>query len=216
LERISFPLSCVYARRTDMGLANAAVTVSFWAVVPRSAACLAVACGFDDRRYLPAATGACGKRRVVVRARGDELFSPLCCLRSLGGPLDRLPGRVPHDAELVLITVCAGMSAGGSVLLAPVYPAALAYMATILVPLRLQMLVPPRLGYTLLGLLALSFAAFLVAVIATTARLSVERTQAVRHFAVCTAAAGSGCHHQRAKHAFRDGTRQHDPGSLLL
>jgi len=87
---------------------------------------------------------------------------------------------LPHTSELVLITVTAGMAAGGGVLLAPVYPAALAYVATILVPFACKCLLLVGAGYGLLGLLAVSFGAFLCAVIATAARLSVERTQALR------------------------------------
>jgi diguanylate cyclase (GGDEF)-like protein len=165
------------------GLANAAiVTVSFWAVVPRAPllAWLLLVVSTTAGIYL--------RRRG--RLRETPSLSPRARRRAvLAAVLLALPwaalsigylGRVPHDAELVLITVCAGMSAGGSVLLAPVYPAALAYMATILVPFACKCLFLLGSGYALLGLLALSFAAFLVAVIATTARLSVERTQAVR------------------------------------
>ena len=89
-------------------------------------------------------------------------------------------GRLPHVSELLLITVLAGMSSGGSVLLAPVYPAAIAYMAGILGPFAITCLAMMQPGYLLLGLVSLSFALFLFAVIATTARLSVERTEALR------------------------------------
>lgn len=88
-------------------------------------------------------------------------------------------GDVPHSAELVIITVCAGMAAGGSVLLAPVYPAAFAYVATILLPFAAQCFLKSNDGYGLLGLLSLSYAAFLFAIIAMTARLSVERAEAL-------------------------------------
>jgi diguanylate cyclase (GGDEF)-like protein len=89
-------------------------------------------------------------------------------------------GALPHTAELVVITVTAGMAAGGGVLLAPLYPAALAYVATVLVPFACKCLLLVGAGYGLLGLLALSFGAFLCAVIATAARLSVERSEALR------------------------------------
>lgn len=89
-------------------------------------------------------------------------------------------GHLPHNAELVLITVCAGMSAGGSVLMAPVYPAALAYVGVILVPFAVKCFLMAGTGYGLLGLLTLSYSGFLFAIIATTARLSVERSQALR------------------------------------
>ena len=129
---------------------------------PRSAACLAVACGFDDRRYLPAATGgACGKRRALVRV-GEATSCPPCC-----SPLPRaalsigyLAGACPHDAELVLITVCAGMAAGGSVPLAPVHRRrSRLYGDDPACHFACKCLFLLGSGYALLGLLALSFAA---------------------------------------------------------
>jgi diguanylate cyclase (GGDEF)-like protein len=92
----------------------------------------------------------------------------------------RYLGALPHTSEMVLITVTAGMAGGGSVLLAPVYPAALAYMSVVLLPFALKCFTLAGAGYSLLGLLALSYAIFLAAVIATNARLSVERTEALR------------------------------------
>src|SRR5262249_20330380 len=89
-------------------------------------------------------------------------------------------GHVPHADDLVIITVCAGMSAGGGILLAPVYPAALTYVGMILIPFAAKCFAMMDAGYGLLGVLALSYAGFLVAVIATTARLSVGRTEALR------------------------------------
>ena len=82
-------------------------------------------------------------------------------------------GEVPHGAELVIITACAGMAAGGSVLLAPVYPAAFVYVATILIPFAIQCWL--LAGYGLLGLLSLSYAAFLFSVIATTAGFATRK-----------------------------------------
>lgn len=115
-------------------------------------------------------------RRTLQRAVVGAVMSAL--------PWAWLPwlylGDVPHSAELVLITACAGMAAGGSVLLAPVYPAAFAYVATILIPFAVQCFLLIGKGYGLLGLLALSYATFLFAIIAMTARLSVERTEALK------------------------------------
>jgi diguanylate cyclase (GGDEF)-like protein/PAS domain S-box-containing protein len=87
-------------------------------------------------------------------------------------------GRVPHSVELILIAICAGMAASGSVFLAPVFPAAIAYMATILAPATIVCFLLP--GYFLLGLLTLSYTGFLFTVIAAAARLSVDRTQVLR------------------------------------
>ncbi len=49
-----------------------------------------------------------------------------------------LLGDLPQQQELLLIALCVGMSAGGSVLLSAVYPAAVTYMACILVPVALK------------------------------------------------------------------------------
>jgi diguanylate cyclase (GGDEF)-like protein len=89
-------------------------------------------------------------------------------------------GSLPPSSELVLVTVAAGMASGGSVLLAPVYPAAVAYLATILLPFATKCFVLASAGYAFTGVLSLSFFGFLLAVIAATARISVERTEALR------------------------------------
>jgi diguanylate cyclase (GGDEF)-like protein len=89
-------------------------------------------------------------------------------------------GAVPHNDELILIALCAGMAASGSVYLAPVFPAALAYMAVILLPAAFKCILVAPPGYGLLGWLTLSYAGFLFAVIATNARLSIERTHAFK------------------------------------
>lgn len=86
-------------------------------------------------------------------------------------------GRLPHSSELILIAIGAGMAASGSVFLAPIYPAALTYMAVILVPAALKSFLLTSSGYGPLGFLSLSYAAFLYAVIATKAQLLVERSQ---------------------------------------
>jgi len=166
------------------GLLNATiVTVSFWSAVPHAAllswlgltVLTTVGICFRRGQRRPRETGTLSRRamrRATLAAAASAL--PWAILSAI------YLGRLPHAAELVLITVCAGMAAGGSVLLAPVYPAALAYVATILVPFTGKCLFLIGSGYGLLGLLALSYAAFLAAVIATTARLSVERSEALR------------------------------------
>ena len=87
-------------------------------------------------------------------------------------------GALPHGNELILIALCASMAASGSVYLAPVFPAALAYMSVILLSAALKCFLLPAAGYGLLGWLTLSYAVFLFAVISMNARLSVERTRA--------------------------------------
>jgi PAS domain-containing protein len=86
-------------------------------------------------------------------------------------------GKLPHSSELILIAIGAGMAASGSVFLAPLYPAALTYMAVILVPAALTCFFLASPGYVPLGFLSLSYAGFLFAVIATKAHLLVERSQ---------------------------------------
>lgn len=166
------------------GLANASIVgISFWPVVERATLLVWLI-------LVVSTTGGIYLRRRRHRPRETATLSRRAMRRaSLAAVVLALPwaalsviylGRLPHNAELVLITVCAGMAAGGSVLLAPVYPAALAYVGVVLIPFAGKCLLLIGSGYGLLGLLALSFAAFLVAVIATTARLSVERSEAVR------------------------------------
>jgi len=166
------------------GLVNAAiVAVGLWNDVSREALLawllltLAITVGIylrPRKRLLPEATAL--SPRALRRA---TLFAVIAAL-----PWSILPivylGHVPHTDELVVITVCAGMSAGGSILLAPVYPAALTYVGMILIPFAAKCFALIGAGYGVLGVLALSYGGFLVAVIATTARLSVERTEALR------------------------------------
>lgn len=87
-------------------------------------------------------------------------------------------GAMPHETELILVALCAGMAASGSIYLAPVFPAALAYMTVILLPASAKCLSMGTSGYVLLGVLTLSFAAFLWALICTHARLAMERSEA--------------------------------------
>ena len=89
-------------------------------------------------------------------------------------------GNLPHTNELVIAAVCAAMAAGASALLAPVYPAAIAYMSVLLLPFSAKCLVMFGAGYGLLGLLTVSYGAFLLATIATYARYSVDRTETLR------------------------------------
>ena len=165
------------------GFLNAGiVALSLWSAVPPTVllAWLAltafVTLGIYFRRGKPRPGVTTLSRRALRRA---TLLAVVAAL-----PWAVLPalylGALPHTAELVVITVTAGMAAGGGVLLAPLYPAALAYVATVLVPFACKCLLLVGAGYGLLGLLTLSYGAFLCAVIATAARLSVERTEALR------------------------------------
>jgi hypothetical protein len=69
-------------------------------------------------------------------------------------------GSLPHIDELILIAICAGMAASGSIGLAPVFPAALAYMIILVVPVAAKCLLLADAGYGLLGCITLSYGAF--------------------------------------------------------
>jgi len=71
------------------------------------------------------------------------------------------------------------MAASGSVLLAPIPVAAAIYVSTILVPLILKCLFVLAGQHIVLGALAISFLVFLLGLIATNARLFLERLNAV-------------------------------------
>jgi diguanylate cyclase (GGDEF)-like protein len=90
-----------------------------------------------------------------------------------------LLGELPQQQELILIALCVGMSAAGSVLLSAVYPAAVTYMACILVPVGLRCFLLQGSEYLLLGTLALSFAIFLLNLIDNYARLFADKQRAV-------------------------------------
>lgn len=87
-------------------------------------------------------------------------------------------GSAPHLNELVLVAAGAGMAASGSIYLAPVYPAAIAYAGAVLLPTVFKCLLVGDLGYLYLGGFTTSYGAFLWAVIATNARGSIERSEA--------------------------------------
>lgn len=91
-----------------------------------------------------------------------------------------LLGELPPQSELILIALCVGMSASGSVLLSATYPSAMTYMLCILAPVALKCFF--FLGaseYRLLGALTLSYGLFLVNCIASCSKLFVDRNRAV-------------------------------------
>lgn len=92
----------------------------------------------------------------------------------------RFLGTTSQPAETVLISLGVGMAASGSVLLAPVARAAVAYMTTVLVPTALTcfILLDP-VEYGLLGALAVSYWLFLLALIGATNQLFRNKSQAV-------------------------------------
>lgn len=92
-----------------------------------------------------------------------------------------LLGELPQQPELILIALCVGMSASGSVLLSATYPSAIAYMTCILAPVALKCFVVLGGGeYWLLGALTISYGAFLFNCIGSCSQLFADRNQAVR------------------------------------
>ena len=89
-------------------------------------------------------------------------------------------GNLPHHQELLLGVAVAGLAAAGSVQLAGIYPAALSYLATILVPVFIKSLFLGGTEYYLLAVLSCSYIFYLISIIASTARNSVERSSALR------------------------------------
>lgn len=87
-----------------------------------------------------------------------------------------------HQAStLMIVMLIAGMTAGGAILLAPVYPAALAYIATALTPAVIVFAMRASVyGLELLVLLSLSYGVFLVLLVAAVARLSISKTETSR------------------------------------
>jgi PAS domain S-box-containing protein len=88
-------------------------------------------------------------------------------------------GALAHDEEMILVALCVGMAASGTVLLSAVPAAAFAYMSGILVPAALKcLLLISQTGYLLLGVLAVSYWWFLAALITKVTREIEERKQA--------------------------------------
>jgi diguanylate cyclase (GGDEF)-like protein len=130
---------------------------------------------FDrKRRDLPtlSASGAAARRRRAILF-GAMLAAPwgLLAFWLLGG--------LAEHQEIILIALCVGMSASGSVLLSATYPAALAYMACVLAPVAIRCFALGGQSYLLLGALTLSYAVFLLNCINSCATLFAEKRRAV-------------------------------------
>ncbi|WP_240535624.1 ATP-binding protein [Bradyrhizobium sp. STM 3809] len=88
-------------------------------------------------------------------------------------------GQLPSEQETVLIAASVGMSAGGSVLLSSVYPAAITYVTVIMGPVIVRCFMLPGSSYTMLGFMALSYVFFLITTTSTYAKLFAERGEAL-------------------------------------
>ena len=103
-----------------------------------------------------------------------------------------LLGELPQPQQLILMALCLGMSASGSVLLSAAPRSAIAYMACILTPIAIKCLfVNGSEEYRLLAALTLSYALFLFACIKSCAKLFSDRNRAVEelHHSLVTAEA---------------------------
>ena len=88
-------------------------------------------------------------------------------------------GNLAHDEELILVALGVGMAASGTVLLSALPSAAITYMSGILLPSAVKCLVfLHHRGYVLLGVLALSYWGFLLALIGKITREINDRKQA--------------------------------------
>lgn len=91
-----------------------------------------------------------------------------------------LLGELPQQPELILIALCVGMSASGSVLLSATYPSAIVYMMVILTPVVVKCFLVLEDGeYRLLGALTISYGLFLLNCIHVCAKLFADRNRAV-------------------------------------
>ena len=82
-------------------------------------------------------------------------------------------GKIPHKEELLLGIAVIGMAAAGSVQLARIYPAALVYLATILLPVFIKSIMLAETQYYLLAGLSLSYIAYLISIISSSANTSI-------------------------------------------
>lgn len=89
-------------------------------------------------------------------------------------------GELSHNSELVLVAVVGGMTASGSLQLSRIYPAALTYLSVLTITGIAKCFYLNTQHYYLLGLLILSYGFFLRYLIARLAKLSIDRTQAIK------------------------------------
>ncbi len=88
-------------------------------------------------------------------------------------------GTLTQSEEFLVVTLTVGMSAAGSILLAPVFPAAVTYTVVILLPCLIKAVAIGTTDKLYLAILIISFAGFLCAVVSATAKLSIERSKAL-------------------------------------
>lgn len=149
---------------------GAFVFLSIWASV---SATIALCVLYRSWHALPSPTR--NSKRVIWRA---VLYGAL-----LGLPWGLLPiwflADTPDVSTAVLSALTVGMAASGAILLAPIYPAALMYVACVLLPPLAKLLAGSE-QFQVLALLLICFAAFLLNIVAVNVHQSVERSEALR------------------------------------
>lgn len=115
-------------------------------------------------------------RRAIPRAvvSGFLYALPWACLAGF------YLGNLPHHQELLMSIAVIGMAASGSVQLSRIYPAAIAYLVTILTPVIVKSVSLNEISYFLLGCLTVSYIAYLLTIVASSANASIERTSALK------------------------------------
>lgn len=88
-------------------------------------------------------------------------------------------GEIPHHEELLMGIAVVGMAAAGSIQLARIYPAALAYLATIFIPVIIKSIALGGLQYYLLACLSVSYIVYLISIVANSANASIDRSAAL-------------------------------------
>jgi diguanylate cyclase (GGDEF)-like protein len=170
---------------------TAVATAAFWGVIPDAklliwAACSIGLCSFVGIRALRRRDRKHGRRPDSSPLRSARRALALAVLLALPWTIlaTAWAGQVHGDSEVILMALCVGMAASGSVLLTPLPAAAAIYAATILVPLIFKCFFVLGGQYTALGALAVSFLVFLLALISTSARVFLERMEAVNRLRV--------------------------------
>ncbi len=165
---------------------NTSIAVwAFYAVIPASvlfpwAAAAYFVCGVVGWRAL---RGARKTKTLASKSPWRRTAMPWIFAVTLALPWSvlsaRYAGQLDSGSDFILIALAVGMAASGSVLLAPIPSAAILYMSAILLPLAFKSIfVLSGKTYLVLGLLGASYWLFLVALIATTARLFAQRLRA--------------------------------------
>jgi PAS domain S-box-containing protein len=146
--------------------------LTLWCVCSYAIALLIIARHFRIREREPRSF-----RRAAARA---TVYAVLLALPWSGFALMYL-GRLAPDQELILVSLGVGMAAAGTVLLSAIPAAAFSYMSAILLPSAAKCVLlyhEGKSGYGLLGVLSLSYWAFLAALTAKVRREIAERKQA--------------------------------------